>query len=104
MKGLSQQRCFLHAEREAAAVCLECGRFFCRECVTEHEDRVVCASCLKRLSQPSLFRRLRLAWLGEALGLLLALCVVWGAFYGLGRALLQIPSQFHEGTLWEKSE
>ena len=104
MKDLSLQRCFLHADREAAALCLGCGRCFCRECVTEHEDRVLCAACLKKLSRRSLLRRLRLAWLGGGLGFLLAFLVLWGCFYGLGRALLKIPSQFHEGTLWEESE
>ena len=47
MTALAHQRCFNHALREAAARCPGCGNFFCRECVTEHDDRVLCAACLE---------------------------------------------------------
>jgi len=46
MQDLTHQRCHHHQFREAAARCPECGRYFCRECITEHADRVLCASCL----------------------------------------------------------
>ena len=36
MSNLIHQRCSNHPGREAAVRCPECGRFFCRECVTEH--------------------------------------------------------------------
>ena len=47
---LSAQRCFNHAGREAVARCPECSRYFCRECISEHRGRVVCAGCLASLS------------------------------------------------------
>jgi hypothetical protein len=97
---LTQQRCLHHPVREAVARCPECGRFFCRECIVEHEDRVVCADCLKRLAQVAGKRGPRLAWLSRigfgALGLLMA----WLFFYEVGRLLLLIPTSFHDGTLW----
>jgi uncharacterized paraquat-inducible protein A len=46
-------RCHNHPQREAAARCPECGRFFCRECVTEHEGRVICSACLRALTEPA---------------------------------------------------
>ncbi len=51
MPALASQRCLNHATREAVARCPECGHFYCRECITEHDDRVICASCLKKLVQ-----------------------------------------------------
>ena len=51
MQNLAHQRCFNHAVREAVARCPECGQCFCRECITEHDDRVVCAACLKKLTR-----------------------------------------------------
>ncbi|MFP4054916.1 MAG: rhomboid family protein [Phycisphaerae bacterium] len=48
-----QTRCHNHPQREAAARCPECGRFFCRECVTEHEGRVICSACLRAITEPA---------------------------------------------------
>src|SRR5580658_10096129 len=41
-----QQRCWNHEAREAACRCPACGRSYCRECVSEHEGRLLCAACL----------------------------------------------------------
>ncbi len=100
MQNLAHQRCFNHAVREAVARCPECGQYFCRECITEHDDRVVCAACLKKLTrQPpprtaTLARLLRLARC--AFGILIA----WFFFFLIGASLLKLPATFHEGTLW----
>ena len=100
MTALSFQRCFNHASREAVARCPECGRFYCRECVTEHDDRVMCAACLKRLADGVEGRQSFSRWVGVACaalgGLLLA-----GLFFQLAASLLvSLPARFHEGTLW----
>jgi len=103
MPDLTHERCFNHAAREAVARCLECGRCFCRECITEHDDRVVCAACLKKLTHQPLTKRpafvyiLRLAQ--GALGILIA----WWFFFLIGEGLLKLPDSFHEGTLWQAS-
>ncbi|MGA2867610.1 MAG: rhomboid family protein [Verrucomicrobiota bacterium] len=100
MPLLVQQRCFNHAGREAVARCPECTQFFCRECITEHDDRVLCAACLKKLTRspltqsPAFLKILRVAQC--ALGILIA----WFFFFLIGESLLKIPAQFHEGTLW----
>ena len=55
--NLTFQRCFNHAAREAVARCPACGHYFCRECITEHDDRVICAACLRKLARVPLLQR-----------------------------------------------
>jgi len=101
MENLSQQRCFNHALREAVARCLECRRCYCRECVTEHDDRLICASCLKKLAAtPGEKKR---TWQGVAtvVGLVAGILITWMFFYSFGRTLLLLPTSFHEGTVWQ---
>lgn len=101
MHELAHQRCFHHARREAVARCPECGKFYCRECVTEHEDRVVCASCLTQLTAGGKERKARLAALGRVGLCAVSFLILWFFFYVLGRGLLALPSTFHEGTVWK---
>ena len=104
MASLVQEKCFNHLSREAVARCPHCGRFFCRECVTEHDGQVVCAVCLRGMSQGPRRRRagrpaVRLAAAG-ALGLVVA----WLSFHAVGRLLMLLPESFHEGASSEESE
>ena len=102
MNELSQQRCFRHQHREAVVRCPDCRRYFCRECVTEHHDRMLCAHCLAHLSQNDQKRSRR--WVGGFLMLaqgIFGFLLLWYAFYLAGLALLSIPHPFHEGTFWE---
>jgi hypothetical protein len=101
MRPLVEARCFHHAQREAAARCPECGRHFCHECVTEHEHRVLCAECLRRLAEAAGPRTARLGVPGLTLGAMAGLCALWVLFHLAGQVLLRIPSSFHEGTWWE---
>ncbi len=100
MESLVHQRCFNHATREAVARCPECKRFFCRECVTEHEERVLCSGCLARLA-------LRVPARGISLAILLRLAqcgvgvlVAWFFFLLIGQSLLKLPDSFHKQALW----
>lgn len=97
---LIQQRCFHHASREAVARCPECRRFFCRECVVEHDDRLLCSDCLSKQVRPSFAKRYHLGGFVTALRLGLAFLALWWCFYLLGQMLLHIPGTFHEGGLW----
>lgn len=96
MTPLHSQRCFHHARREAAARCPECGRFYCRECINEHQGRWLCASCLRRLTQPAVRPRHWSAVLGRGGAVLAGLLLAWLFFHGVGSLLLHIPSEFHE--------
>jgi hypothetical protein len=101
MSTLIRQTCFVHRQREAAARCPECARFFCRECVTEHEGRVLCVGCLARVNERAGESRLRLGWLWRAGQVTAALFLAWIFFYWLGGLLLRIPPDVHEGIYWE---
>ena len=99
MKDALRQRCFHHPERVAGARCLGCGRTFCRECVTEHEGRVLCAPCLAAAARQETRRQGsgRILRAGAACA---GIATAWLFFYLLGHALLLARSTFHEGTLW----
>ena len=101
MRSLSHQRCFNHAAREAAARCPACSQFFCRECITEHDDRVICAACLKKLVRPPLTQRRGFVGALRIMQVFLGVAVVWLFFHTMGAALLSIPSAFHDGTVWK---
>ena len=100
---LIAQRCRNHPAREAVARCPGCGRFFCRECISEHEGRVLCASCLAQIFKPDAVPRARLARLGRIVLAFAGIVTAWIFFDLLGHILLKIPASFHEGTIWEKA-
>lgn len=96
MNEISHLRCFNHANREAVARCPICSRTFCRECITEHEDRVICARCLVELVLARGEKRSRVAVVFRGTLSLMSFMFLWAVFYYLGRILLAIPSSFHE--------
>ena len=99
--NVAQERCFNHASREAVARCPECGRYFCRECIGEYEDRAICAFCLKRLSARS-SARYRLGWFMLPAQVLTGILLLWTSFYLLGKVLLSIPSAYHTITIGQE--
>jgi hypothetical protein len=100
-RSIALQRCFNHVQREAAARCPACGQFFCRECITEHDDKVICAACLKKLARSPFVKSRVFARILQLSHCLLGLLAAWFIFYLLGEALLAMPASFHEGTIWE---
>jgi hypothetical protein len=103
MSDLFLQRCLNHAGREAIARCPDCGHDFCRECVTEHDDRLICAKCLGKLAQAAQVRRFRFAGLLRCGQCALGILAAWFFFYLIGEFLLSVPDSFHETTLWQPS-
>lgn len=101
MPNLLLQRCFNHGQREAVARCPACGHYFCRECIAEHDDRVICAVCLRKLAHPPSLPRRGLAGVAPVCEFLLGLLVAWFFFYLIGESLLALPTTFHEGSLWQ---
>lgn len=98
---LSRERCFNHAQREAVARCPECRRFFCRECVTEHDDRVLCVTCLP-VADSGDYTRKRFSILLKIVLFMGSIFFLWFVFYHMGQILLKLPASFHEGTLWKE--
>lgn len=97
-QALTRQRCFNHELREAAARCPECGRFYCRECVTDHEGRVLCVTCIETLAVQEAAPRRRWGGLFLALQLVTALLLLWLTFLVIGQGLALLPDSFHEET------
>jgi hypothetical protein len=102
-------RCARHAEREAAACCAACGIAFCRECVSEHEGRLLCAACLEKTvsgAKAGDAARPR-GWLPAALKRAPVIAAgaawLWLCFYLAGLLIEKIPQSAHEGTVWKQA-
>jgi hypothetical protein len=100
--GLHTRRCARHVAREAAARCPACREFFCRECVVEHDGKLLCASCLAKSAVAGERRREQLAVLRRAVEATAGTLVLWVVLYALGALLLKVPPDFHDGTIWKK--
>jgi hypothetical protein len=93
----AQLRCFNHAQREAAARCPECGRFFCRECVSEHRNRFLCASCIaEEATEAQVQPKSYLGRLRPVFRIMIGMLVLWMLFFVMGKALFSVPSTFHD--------
>ena len=99
--ALLQHRCWNHDRREAACRCPGCRRHFCRECVTEHEERLLCSSCLaaarKKVTGRRGFAR-RLVTPFAALG---GVMLAWLLFTGAGEILVEISARLERDT-WQQ--
>jgi hypothetical protein len=101
MLHLAHQRCFNHGDREAVARCLGCGQFFCRECVTEHDDRVVCAACLRKLAKTPARRRRAIAFLLGPAQCAAGILMAWFFFFLVGEYLQSRPNSTHKNAIWK---
>jgi len=101
MQDLLFKKCFNHENREAAAQCPECKRFFCRECVTEHSGRVLCASCLGSSGHDGGKKFFRFDKPALLVKFFFGLFFIWICFYYIAFFLISLPSDFHEGVLWQ---
>jgi hypothetical protein len=100
--GLHTRRCVRHTTREAAARCPACGDFFCRECVVEHDGKLLCSGCLAKQTAARDQRRERLAGMRRGLRAVAGAAALWLVFYGIGALLKKIPPDLHDGTVWKK--
>jgi hypothetical protein len=93
MSTLAQQRCLRHDLREAAGRCPSCRRFYCRECLTEHNHRLLCVTCLAKL-QPATAPPARRAWRLDYAYPLAGLLFAFTLFYWLAQTLILASSDF----------
>ena len=98
---ISKKRCFNHISREAAACCPVCKRFFCRECITEHDDRVICSSCLGKKVSIKKDPKTAITVLKSILYFTIGFFIIWIFFFIMGKSLLSLPDTFHKGTMWK---
>ena len=98
--SLSQQRCWNHPTREAVCRCPACRRDFCRECVAEHEGRLLCASCLQAAARSAMPRnrgRRMAAPLAALAGLLLSAAI----FFAAGELIMEFAARVQE-QVWQQ--
>ncbi|MBI2423086.1 MAG: rhomboid family protein [Candidatus Hydrogenedentes bacterium] len=96
MAALPHKHCENHPHREAVARCPSCGSDYCRECISEHEGRLLCAACLRaRFTEVSGAKR---SWGGLRRGAeaIFGLVLLWAVFYTAGRSLVATPTASHE--------
>lgn len=91
MAGIElQQRCWNHEAREAACRCPACGRSYCRECVSEHEGRLLCAACLSEVTagrEPGSGRGRGLA---PAAMIAAAILLAWLTYWVAGESIMAV--------------
>ena len=95
---LIHQRCWNHGLREAVCRCPSCGRHFCRECVTEHASRLLCAACLQAIARIAPARRRKSRALLAPMAALGGLLLSWLTLYIGGEILLEIAT--HAEHTW----
>ncbi len=99
--NLTARHCSIHPAREAAVRCPSCSRFFCRECVTETDGRMLCARCLgENQTQPVSSRRSFVSdWIGPLAGALTGCLLLWTVFYLAGLLIWNIPASYHQNPV-----
>ena len=95
-----QQRCWNHEAREAVCRCPQCGRSFCRECVAEHDSRLLCAACLKTAALAARPRAGALRRLAPAGMLFGGVALAWVFFYAAGETLLEMTAHAEQSS-WQ---
>jgi hypothetical protein len=93
------QRCWNHEGREAVCQCPGCSRSFCRECVTEHEARLLCAVCLEVEFRTGRPRRSVMSGAAIATLALASLLFTWAIFFCLGEAIMSLNARLGQ-TAW----
>jgi hypothetical protein len=84
------QQCWNHSERGAVCLCPVCHRGYCRECVSEHDSRLLCAACIKAAlpaSDAGGSRRSRKVWI-PVLAVATTL-IAWAAIFSLGQIIME---------------
>jgi hypothetical protein len=89
------QKCANHPGREAAVRCPGCAGYYCRECVTEHEGKFLCSSCIQRRGAPVRAAGRLGTRVLHSLAVIVGVLVAWFLFYIVGRLLILIPPNLH---------
>jgi hypothetical protein len=98
MTDLARQQCFNHPGREAVVRCPGCHRDYCRECVTEHDDRYLCSVCLRQQATQDVAARRRLP-VSALLGFV-GLLTAWTVYYAATQYLVLRHSADHTYRVW----
>jgi len=89
-ENVVQQHCWNHAQRGAVCHCPACHRPFCRECVSEHDSKLLCAICIKAsVSAADGARARRMAPLWMATMAVASTLLAWAIFFSLGQIIME---------------
>src|SRR5690349_16700517 len=91
------QSCWNHETREAVCRCPECSRSYCRECVTEHAARLLCAACLRKALAVAGPRRAA-GRVREAMLLIGGLVLSWVIFLGLAGGVSEYTARMEQAA------
>jgi hypothetical protein len=100
MTDLARQQCFHHPGREAVVRCPSCRRDFCRECVTEHEDRYLCSACLRAEAERAAKPRRRLRTPVGAILAIAGLLTAWTVYYAAAQYLVLRGTAAQNTRVW----
>lgn len=100
MTAALENRCWNHEGREAVCRCPECGRSFCRECVSEHRSRLLCAGCLASAAGPRQSRRSPLRPLAIGLLAVAGIVLAWMVLFGAGESMLILAERAEQAS-WQ---
>lgn len=81
---IALSKCLIHTAREAVARCPQCRQFFCRECITEHGGRVLCAPCLAKQARTA-NETGKLAWIRLPVAAAAAFLLLWMVLFQAAR-------------------
>lgn len=104
---MSARTCGIHPTREAVARCPSCEGYFCRECITEHDFRMICAGCLAELLDGGGEEKTKsgVGIAGPVLSVLqvaAGVVVVWFVCFTLAELLRELPPELHSGSMFEE--
>lgn len=96
-----RQHCWNHETREAVCRCPGCGRSYCRECVTEHEARLLCAACLRKSLPEAAPERRFVGRVPRVLLLAGGLLLSWFLFLGLAAGVSEFSARMEQAA-WQR--
>ena len=100
MSSALEQRCWNHGGREAVCRCPECNRSYCRECVSEHDSRLLCAECLARTVRTPEGPPSRLRRMAPVAMVLAGLLMAWVVLFGAGESLVILAERAEQNS-WQ---
>jgi hypothetical protein len=103
MPGLPiRQQCWNHETREAVCRCPGCSRSYCRECVTEHEARLLCAACLRKTLPDAAVTRRAARRVPRVVVLAAGLLLAWFLFLGLAAGVSEFSARMEQAAWQER--
>ncbi len=82
--SIKQIRCSNHISREAVARCPKCEKDYCRECVTEYKEQMLCINCLSVASEEIALKPSYMGLIILTIIFIISFIIMWLIFYWLG--------------------